>query len=172
MFAKCAFVLWFVGCMTGILVMSVTQLADFDPDLKLSLAISDLGFEQELVSQIQYKYQVSDKTLVHFSQDNCFCNTLSQSHIQTFSSQMQNQGFNNIYINLNQYPEFAKFIPSIPAVAVIGAVKELIYLGPYSEGYGCLQGTGLVDSIIPRVTNQRFDNALLVTEAKGCYCQT
>jgi hypothetical protein len=172
MLTKWVVILWVVGCMAGILVMSVNQLADFDPDSKLSLAMGDMSFEDNLLSQLQKEHRVTNNALVHFTQDNCFCDTLSQPHIQNFSDSLQNQGFENIVINLNQYPEFAEFIPSIPAVAIVGKLQELIYLGPYSKGYSCLQGVGLVDALIPNIINETIENTLFITDTKGCYCPT
>jgi hypothetical protein len=63
-------------------------------------------------------------------------------------------GFHNIHINIKSLPEFSQFVPSSPTVASVGALKELIYLGPYSEGYGCLQGTGLVDALRPKINSR------------------
>jgi hypothetical protein len=170
--AKWAVGIWCVACLAGLLILSVSQLQEFDPASKLSLAISDIEFEQKLVNQLQEKYNSIGQSIIHFSDNNCFCGTLAQKHIAGLSNEMLNFGFRSIYIDIKANPEFARFVPSTPAVAIIGALKELIYLGPYSEGYGCLQGTGLVDALLPKINSIATENSILITDAKGCYCQT
>lgn len=161
-----------MACLAGLLMLSVDQLDEFDPESKLSLAIADIEFEQNLVNQLQKNYSSIGQSIIHFSNNNCFCETLAQSHITRLSNDMVDNGFRNIHIDITIFPEFARFVPSTPAVAIVGALKELIYLGPYSEGYGCLQGTGLVDAILPKINSTVAENTILITDAKGCYCQT
>jgi hypothetical protein len=164
--------IWFLTCLAGLLLLSVSQLDEFDPESKLSLAITDIRFEQKLINQLQTEYNSIDQTIIHFSDNNCFCETLAQNHIARLSKNMSENGFRNIRVDVETFPEFAKFVPSTPAVAIIGALKELIYFGPYSEGYGCLTGTGLVDALLPKINSSTAENALLITDANGCYCQT
>lgn len=164
--------LWGVTCLAGLLLLSIRQLEDFDPESKLSLAIADMAFEQKFISQLQENTSSIEQSIIHFSDNHCFCGTIAQPHIARLSRDMVANGFHNIHININTRPEFASFVPSTPAVAIVGALKELIYLGPYSEGYGCLQGTGLVDALLPKINSQAVENTLLITDAKGCYCQT
>lgn len=172
MSAKWLVGVWCVTCLAGLLFLSVNQLVEFDPESKLSLAISDLNFEQKFVEQIQKTNSSIGLSVVHFSDNNCFCGTLAQTHISRLSSNLINKGFQNIFIDVKTHPEFAHFVPSTPAVAIIGALKELVYLGPYSEGYGCLKGTGLVDALLPKINSLTTENTILVTDAQGCYCQT
>jgi hypothetical protein len=164
--------IWCVACLTGLLLLSVSQLDEFDPESKLSLAIADIGFEQAFVNQLQKEHDSIGQSIIHFSDNDCFCETIAQNHIARLSNDMIDNGFHNIHINVNTLPEFAKFVPSTPAVAIIGALKELIYLGPYSEGYGCLKGTGLVDALLPKINSAAVENSILITDAKGCYCAT
>jgi hypothetical protein len=164
--------IWCVACFAGLLFQSVSQLDEFDPESKLSLAIADIEFVQNLVNQLQKKHNSIAQSIIHFSDNNCFFETLAQGHIARLSNDMLNNGFRNIHINLKDFPEFAYFIPSTPAVAIVGALKELIYLGPYSEGYGCLKGTGLVDALLPNINSTAAENTILITDAKGCYCET
>jgi hypothetical protein len=163
---------WCIACLTGLLFLSVSQLVDFDPESKLSLAISDVEFEQNFINQLQNKYSSIDQTIIHFSDDNCFCDSIAQNHIARLSNDMSDNGFRNIYVDIETSPEFAHFIPSTPAIAIIGALRELIYLGPYSEGYGCLKGTGLLDALLPKIKSSIAENTILITDAKGCYCET
>jgi hypothetical protein len=152
--------------------MSVSQLEDFDPESRLSLAITDIEFEQKFMAKIQKHQGSLDQSIIHFSDNKCFCETIAQTHITRLSKSMLDNGFNNIHININAHPEFSQFVPSTPAVAIVGALKELIYLGPYSEGYGCLKGTGLVDALLPKINSANIENTILITDAKGCYCNT
>jgi hypothetical protein len=170
--AKWIVAVWFVFCLAGLLTLSLSQLDDFDPESKLSLAITDIEFEQKFVAELQKMHGSIGQSIIHFSDNNCFCETIAQTHIARLSKNMNDNGFNNIHINVNTLPEFARFVPSTPAVAIVGALKELIYFGPYSEGYGCLRGTGLVDAILPKITSTVIENTILITDAKGCYCKT
>jgi hypothetical protein len=170
--AKWVVGIWCVACLAGLLFLSVSQLDEFDPESKLSMAIADIGFEQKFIQQLQKNHSSIGQSIIHFSDNNCFCETIAQSHIARLSNDMVDNGFHNVHINIKTLPEFAHFIPSTPAVAIIGALKELIYLGPYSEGYGCLKGTGLVDALLPKINSTTMENTILITDAKGCYCQT
>ncbi|WP_158966582.1 DUF6436 domain-containing protein [Paraglaciecola sp. L3A3] len=172
MFIKWLVTFWFLSCLAGVLYLSENQLTDFDPELKLSTAIADTGYEQKLLNQLQKIHPDIDKSLLHFTNKNCFCETIADNHIRQFSADMDVQGFKSIYIDLHQFPELADYIPSTPSVAIVGMFKELIYLGPYSEGYACLQSTSLVDGLITKINSISIENTILVTEAKGCYCNT
>jgi hypothetical protein len=154
------------------LSLSVNQLDEFDPQPKLSMAITDIEFEQNFVKQLQKNHVSIEQSIIHFSDNNCFCETLAQPYIIRLCNDMHANGFNNIRINIKALPEFSQFAPSTPAVTIVSALKELIYLGPYSEGYGCLQGTGLVDALLPKIDSIIAKNTILITDAKGCYCET
>lgn len=164
--------IWCIACLAGLLFLSVSQLDEFDPESKFSLAIADIEFEQNFVNLLQKNHLYIGQSIIHFSVNNCFCETLAQTHIARLSSDMIANGFQNIHIDIKARPEFARFVPSTPAVAIVGALKELIYLGPYSEGYGCLRGTGLIDALLPKINSNATENTILITDAKGCYCQT
>jgi hypothetical protein len=164
--------IWSVACLAGLLILSVSKLEEFDPESKLSLAISDIEFEQQFVELLQKNHRSIGQSIVHFSDNDCFCAKISQTHITRLSNDMVENGFHNIQININTRPEFARFVPSTPAVAIVGALKELIYFGPYSEGYSCLRGTGLVDALLPKINSTEIENTILITDAKGCYCAT
>ncbi|MEP1447256.1 MAG: DUF6436 domain-containing protein [Paraglaciecola sp.] len=172
MSAKWIVALWGVICLAGLLTLSVSQLDEFDPQSKLAIALTDVAFEQKFISQLQQQHKWLGQSLVHFSDTNCFCETIAQPHIARLSQNMLDNGFQNIHINISIHPEFARFVPSTPAVAIIGALQELIYFGPYAEGYGCLSGTGLVDAILPKLNSPTIENSILITDAKGCYCHT
>jgi hypothetical protein len=171
MSAKWIVGVWCVTCLAGLLLLSVSQLEDFDPESKLFLAITDIEFEQKFIFQLQKKHSSIEQSVIHFSDNNCFCETIARTHIARLSNDMVDSGFHNIHINISTLPEFARFVPSTPAVAIVGALKELIYFGPYSEGYGCIGGTGLVDALLPKINSPTVENAILITDAKGCYCQ-
>lgn len=172
MFAKWLVAVWSITCLAGILLLSVSQLNEFDPESRLSVAITDINFEQKFVNQLQKYHSSIEQSVIHFSDNNCFCGSIAQPHIERLSNDMFDSGFHNIHINIKARPEFARFVPSTPSVAIVGALKELIYLGPYSKGYGCFSGTGLVDALLPKINSARVENSILITDAKGCYCHT
>jgi hypothetical protein len=148
------------------------QLVDYDPRLKLSNAIADTNFERQLIQALHQTQGVSKKSIIHFNRDDCFCQFVASEHIQALSNKLIQKGFESIHINLQKQPELKRFIPSTPSLVIIGEQQELIYLGPYAEGYGCLTGTSLVDNIIQKAFTDELENAVFVTEAKGCYCQS
>lgn len=164
--------LWLSVCLAIMLFMSMQQLVEYDPRLKLSNAIADTSFEQRFVKALQLNLSVPSSSVIHFTNDNCFCQLVASEHIQSLSNKLLNEGFQNIHINLQQQPNFKEFIPATPSVAIIGEKQELIYLGPYSEGYGCLTGTSLVDNVISKISTIELENTVFITEAKGCYCQS
>lgn len=165
-------IVWCGGCLAGLLALSVSQLEEFDPESRLSLAITDIEFEGKLISRIESIYGSIEQSIIHFSNNNCFCETIAKTHIEVLSKNMLNNGFQNIHINIDTFPEFSHFVPSTPSVAIVGTLKELIYFGPYSQGYGCLKGTGLVDALLPKIHSDSIENSILITDAQGCYCKT
>lgn len=163
---------WAILCTGGILAISLQQFSEFDPDSTLSLAISDLSFEDNFVNELQSTQDIAGKSLIHFY-NGCFCDLLSQAHIKNLSAQMDTKGFHNIHLDIREHPELSHYVPSTPSVAIVGNQHELIYLGPYSEGYGCLQsGAGLIETLMPKITSSVLENSLVITDTKGCYCTT
>ncbi|MCF2947640.1 DUF6436 domain-containing protein [Paraglaciecola aquimarina] len=154
------------------LYMSMQQLVEYDPNLKLSSAISDVTFEKQLLTIIKQSQPLSAKSAIHFTSEGCFCQFVAGNHIQNLSKQLAEQGFENLYIDVNKHPQLKAIIPSTPSIAIIGSQNELIYLGPYAEGYGCITGTSLVDKVVEKVLTNSVEHAVLVTEAKGCYCDS
>ncbi|MDU0352758.1 DUF6436 domain-containing protein [Paraglaciecola aquimarina] len=152
--------------------LSVNKLAEFDPQLKLSAAISDLHFEAKLKALLQAQYKVTAKRTFHFSENNCFCQYVAAKHIANLERNLANLDFNNIHINLSEHPALSDYIPSTPALVIFGQDNELIFLGPYAEGLGCISGTGLVDKVVENLNSPEQENSLFITETKGCYCAT
>lgn len=195
--------LWFFAASALIYYMSTKLLVEFDPNMTLSSAITSLSFEQDLVASLTHtEYLASTRndknvpdnmlgaadltqhpaTIFHFTQGNCYCEYVASSHQSRLKQWSSEQGFININIDLNNYPALTNFIPSTPAVAVLGQHNQLMYLGPYSRGTGCFASSGEVDDFLAdwiakqntQMTQQRpaqyTQNAIIDTDATGCYC--
>ena len=194
-----AVVIWFIAASAIIYYVSITSLVEFDPKMKLSEAIMSLSFEHELVSLLNStKYndasqndssspdissQVQAK-IYHFFQGDCYCERLASAHQSRLTRWSSQEGFSNINIDVKESRVLAKSIPSTPAVAVVNQQGELIYLGPYSRGAGCFADSGQIDDFLAawiaqqntgkskQSAWQHSQNAIIDTDAKGCYCAT
>jgi hypothetical protein len=75
----------------------------------------------------------------------------------------------NIAISLSEQPDIEQFLPSVPAIIIYNEASELIYVGPYSTGYLCTTGNGLVEALIPKMS-QPESEPVVMSLARGCYC--
>lgn len=138
-----------------------------------------LSMEDELVSVLASMPNGLNSSrgraiVYHVSQGDCFCETLSESHKKTLNEWAFDKQISYQTLALNSIPALSRFVPSTPAVIVLNQQNELVYLGPYSTGMGCLQDSGLVDERIKSYfqnTNRPL-TATIQSEAKGCYCAT
>jgi hypothetical protein len=76
--------IWCVACFAGLLFQSVSQLDEFDPESKLSLAIADIEFEQNLVNQLQ-KNTAQLPSRSYIFQITIFLRNTGESHIARLS---------------------------------------------------------------------------------------
>ena len=170
---------WFIACSALITWYSTSNKNEFDPKMQLSQAIMDLSFEQTFSQLlITVKPELTDNArVIHFTQGDCYCEWLAEPHQNKLDEWASKHEFDAIYIDLKDFPQLQAYIPSTPAIAAIDDNNQLIYLGPYSRGSGCFSQSGEVDIqlnnyLIMKETNKLGINALIDTDASGCYCNT
>ena len=71
---------------------------------------------------------------------------------------------------MDEHPQFKQFLPSTPAIIIYNDSGDLLYLGPYSTGYLCMPGNGLVEELIPRM-DENTGEQVIMSLTNGCYCQ-
>jgi hypothetical protein len=167
-----ALLLCWLGGILGLLAwFAQAQMHWFDPQQRLASAAADLQFDAALVRQVQQQSPDLRMAVVHFRQQDCMCDGLAQAHSLAIDQQLRSKGFHSEEMLLNPTNPLNQFIPSTPAVAVFNEQAQLIYLGPYSVGLGCISGAGLVDKIVSSASIP-YIGALINSDAKGCYCNT
>ncbi|MFT4937585.1 MAG: hypothetical protein ACI88A_000602 [Paraglaciecola sp.] len=164
------FFVWLISCLGGLLWFSTNKLVEFDPKLKLSMALSDLKYEEAFINVLKDNNYDVRSSVIHFSATDCWCQTLAQKHVSKLSNEMQTLGFHNIYVNLTDLLAIGNYIPSTPALAVIDQHEKVLFLGPYSTGYGCVTASNVTEIIINKLSNPKHQNSSIITEAEGCYC--
>jgi hypothetical protein len=107
--------------------------------------------------------------VVHFTQDNCQCNQVAQEHVDSVVKLAVQQGYDNAQVMLAKGAAITQYIPATPAIAVFDNVGELVYLGPYSAGYTCSVGDGIVESYLTGGV-KKAPEAMVLTNTEGCYC--
>lgn len=170
--------LWGVFALFAVKWVGQEKFVEFDPYLTLSSSIMSLEFEQTVVNNLPDIPANSSGHIYHLVQSGCFCEKLSEGHKKQLNKWGSSLNISHQTLDLNDYPNLLSFIPSTPAVVVVNKNKALVYLGPYSVGFGCFEDTGLVDTKI----QPHFDEASLLSqsplrsqiqsEALGCYCSS
>jgi hypothetical protein len=118
-------------------------------------------FERYIVKQ----NTTPSTTILHFSNESCRCNQFSEKHINDINTIAVVNHINVLSITINE----DQLIPSIPSVAIIDQLGELIYFGPYGEGASCSKTSGFAKTILENYMKGYTAN-LVVNDAKGCYC--
>jgi hypothetical protein len=178
--------LWFAFASGLVIAMNTTTAKEFDHDNRLSIALMSMDFEQELVNVLRSVNPMRGDRVMHLtSGTGCLCQTLVQPHIEKINQLVTASDTAIITLNIDDYPELRKRVPSTPAIVVINKQEKLLYFGPYSQGSGCFSSAGAVDAVISRgllvdsfaqsslqqkaLPNSMFSTQI-VAEAKGCYC--
>ena len=146
------------------------KVVEFDPDGLLTNQSP-----QEIIEALQLEsvtmqghFKSSNKaTLYHIKQADCRCNSTSEPHIQTLNEQAQALGMQIIDLQFTQHLQ--AIIPSTPATLITNNQGELVYLGPYGQGFACTEKTGVVTAVLNNL-QKGFNSALVLNQAKGCYC--
>lgn len=171
--------LWFISTSALVLGMNSNITKAFDHDMRLSMQLMSLDFEKEFVKTLQQGQLSNTNTLYHITSTNqCFCQTLAKPHISTLNNMVQDLPFEIKTLDISEIDALQAAVPSTPAVAIVNARNELVYLGPYSRGSGCFGRSGEVNAILEKTAvgslsgndAEQTQTAVIVTEARGCYC--
>lgn len=157
---------WLLLLLTGLFWLGQKKLAQFDPNGALIRATLSPDYEQALVAQLDARLK---QTVVHFSQPSCYCHWVARPHVASVRQLAKESGYQNHSVTLTSEMAWSSLIPSVPAVAVFDDKGELSYLGPYSTGFYCSAGKGLVEAFIQKQPTEQV-GAFIASEAQGCYC--
>ena len=145
------------------------KLVEFDGSGKLWQLSQGEHFDVDFTEKVQQLVETSQSKVIHFTATNCQCNTVAKEHIESVEKLARQHGFNNVTVNVAEHQLLLDVIPATPAVAVFDDSGELIYLGPYSAGYSCNVGSGIVESYVSGKVG-KTPSATILSETKGCYC--
>ncbi|GAA5316617.1 MAG: DUF6436 domain-containing protein [Candidatus Pelagadaptatus aseana] len=111
--------------------------------------------------------------VVHFVDPECPCSRFARPHIADLESQFSS------LIHFSDGMEHLSFVsdevartfevPVSPSVAIWSASGDLAYLGPYSSGAVCGEGTDFVASVLASLADGH-NPQWLNHEAVGCFC--
>lgn len=160
--------LWVALILGAIYLASIKRLVLFDPAGTLSQQVSSFAFSQPFKQIIGAKHGSLVNKVVHFSNENCYCQNVANSHINSVKRLANDAQFINIQQNLTE--PLAHFIPSTPAVAVFDHQENLVYFGPYSSGFFCSAGSGIVEKFLKPTNRKNYIGAVVLADSKGCYC--
>lgn len=161
---------WFVSILAFLLIAASNKLVAFDESNKLLNAASEMSFDRTFSSEIQKILGSTKNTVVHFKTRNCVCNPTASEHIDSVQQLAEDHDYQNKTITLSRLHELSKVLPATPAVAVFNEAEKLVYLGPYSAGYSCSAGNGIVEFYIEG-KSAITPGATVVSNTKGCYCK-
>lgn len=143
------------------------RLTEFDPHNQLE-QFSASGLGQQLQQQL-FTQPLAAQTIVHISRKGCDCNPLNQAHKQDINQLAQSYNFDAIELDISELD--TELIPSTPALLVLDKQQQLLYFGPYSQGFACTEANGFVAAVLKNYQHG-FNSELVVSQAKGCYCQS
>lgn len=164
-----AMAIWASVVIILLYLTTIKTLTEFDPKQQLVTQAASSSFDQDFKARMQQYAPQLNNTVVHFSQSQCNCNKAAEEHINSVKLLAQEHLMSNIVINEDSKDMLA-LIPSTPAVAVFDQDGELRYLGPYSAGYSCTIGNGIVESFISNMGKSVAVGAAVISQTKGCYC--
>ncbi len=161
--------IWFVSVLAFLIYAAKQKLVAFDQEGKLWQQSQIVSFDNDFKNALGQQTGELKLSVVHFYQEGCDCNSVAKEHIDSVQLLAQQQGFKNISLSLNTTNLLEKYIPATPAVAIFAEDGSLSYLGPYSAGYSCTVGNGIVESYL-EYHSQLAPGATVVTNTEGCYC--
>ena len=161
--------IWFVVLFMALMYLTTERLVDFDPETQLLDSSMEDAFYNDIGAFLKTNYGSIKGRAFHISDDNCFCQMVAGAHIADVKKIVENHTMENVLIALEDRPEMAKYVPSVPAIIIYNDQEELLYVGPYSTGYLCTTGNGLVEDLIPKM-DQSVENPVVMSLARGCYC--
>lgn len=138
---------------------------DFDPKGLLVDVENNVLLATILASN---RIQKSPKnTLYHLYTEDCGCNKVTDSHMNSVFSLAKENSFTVEHILIT--PDIRAYVPSSPAVLATDEQGELLYFGPYGEGAACSKSNGIIDVVLNNFF-QGFKFSAIHSQATGCYC--
>lgn len=162
-------VIWLAVVFALLKVTNAAKLSLFDPEQTLVMKSLEAEFEPQLTKTLKTVSPNLANRVFHIRADDCICETLAENHSQELSQSLANLGFQNELIDLKLMPQLAEFVPATPAVAVFNDNEQLLYLGPYSVGLGCLTNNSLSQQI-SNLSQVDYLGSQINADVKGCYC--
>ncbi|MDP2535394.1 DUF6436 domain-containing protein [Alteromonas stellipolaris] len=161
---------WAISLLSAVLFYSQRQISEFDPQSTLLHQSTSVTFDASLITLLK-DYDVPAGSIVHVgTQEKCYCDNLTDSHQTQLFNKLGQLGYSGFRLDIENVPELAAILPSVPALIVVDTLYNLRYLGPYATGYGCFTGKNLVDEISGYASNPSYISAVVKTEADGCFC--
>lgn len=163
--------LWLALCILLLSYFAESSVSAFDHSNTLFYQANLPEFDQQFATLMSSQVGDVSNTVVHFSDDNCWCQFVGEKHIASVSDLAKSSGLQNYLIEKEDIQsKVSEFIPSFPAVALFNAQGQLTYLGPYSSGIYCSVGNGMIEPFIKNI-NTPLISATIPLDAEGCYCE-
>lgn len=164
------FTLWLVLTALAFYWFSDEQLVEFDPNNQLDPFVINSQTRVELQNKLTTRLarqvnQLANQVYLVTLED-CQCNNNAQIHLNKLTDQLINKGFEFNEISLES---LKAFLPAAPAILVFGDEGQLIYMGPLSSGYLCNSQNSMVEMSVDSAINANVP-AMIINDAKGCYC--
>lgn len=165
-FHYAVFSLWLVLTLIAAIYFITGRLTSFDPSMKIMGKNSRFVIEQ--IQEIDALKGVNlSNTIIHFTSNDCSCTEFSNEHKASINQKAKLDDFN--VINVNLPADALTVIPSTPSILIVSEIEDLLYFGPYSVGLACSQSNGYVETVLQNYA-KGFNTDLVISDAKGCYC--
>ncbi|GGD55090.1 DUF6436 domain-containing protein [Lacimicrobium alkaliphilum] len=98
--------------------------------------------------------------------------TQAGENINNASNQVHSvhQALSKMSLNLSEFTELRQWITAVPSIILFDAESNLTFIGPYSTGFRCSAGKGLIESWLTSTIDTKGLGPTVFSEAKGCYC--
>lgn len=164
-------VLWFISILLFLAYAATQKVVAFDQDGKLWQWSQQQKFDQVFTAKVTAELGEVTGKVIHFTQAHCDCNSVADEHINSVKQLASKQGYENQVIVLAKTSQLSSVIPATPAIAAFDKQGKLFYLGPYSAGYACNVGNGIVESFLVKDVKNPI-GATVISDTQGCYCAT
>ncbi|TMO72157.1 hypothetical protein CWC17_14575 [Pseudoalteromonas sp. S3785] len=154
--------LWLAVTVSGLVYYQYNQLRVFDSVGVLEQTGWFANFKQHIGFITTNK-----NALIIVTNPDCGCTKQAQPHLKQLAAFSKAHNF--ALINIEQTASLQKLLPATPAAVVINNKGDFVYAGPLSQGFGCAQGSGFVETVINNLV-AGFNSQLLLNKTSGCYC--
>ncbi|KPW02296.1 DUF6436 domain-containing protein [Pseudoalteromonas sp. P1-11] len=154
--------LWLVLTVSGLVYYQYNQLRVFDS----YGVLEQPGWFTQFKQHIGFT-AAKHNSLIIVTDPDCGCTKQAQPHLKQLAAFSKAQ--NITLINIEQTASLQILLPATPAAVVINDKGDFVYAGPLSQGLGCAQGSGFVETVINNLV-AGFNSELLLNKTSGCYC--